>query len=72
MNTAMWEHPATQANLALLVERGAEVVGPGEGELAEGLVGIGRMAEPEEIAERVEALLGTGPRRLARGTATCS
>jgi len=58
MNTAMWEHPATQANLALLVERGAEVVGPAEGELAEGLVGVGRMSEPAEIAARVEALLG--------------
>src|SRR6188472_3842640 len=58
MNTAMWEHPATQANLALLVERGAEVVGPAEGELAEGLVGMGRMSEPTEIAARVEALLG--------------
>jgi phosphopantothenoylcysteine decarboxylase/phosphopantothenate--cysteine ligase len=61
MNTAMWEHPATQANLALLLERGAETVGPDHGELAEGLVGVGRMAEPGEIAERVEALLGTGP-----------
>ncbi|HEY9458062.1 MAG TPA: bifunctional phosphopantothenoylcysteine decarboxylase/phosphopantothenate--cysteine ligase CoaBC, partial [Gaiella sp.] len=58
MNTAMWEHPATQANLALLVERGAVVVGPGEGELAEGLVGVGRMAEPEEIAAQVAELLG--------------
>jgi phosphopantothenoylcysteine decarboxylase/phosphopantothenate--cysteine ligase len=58
MNTAMWEHPATQANLSLLVERGAVVVGPGEGELAEGLVGVGRMAEPEEIAAQVAELLG--------------
>jgi phosphopantothenoylcysteine decarboxylase / phosphopantothenate---cysteine ligase len=57
MNTAMWEHPATQANLALLVERGAEIVGPDDGELAEGLVGTGRMAEPVEIARRVEGLL---------------
>ena len=63
MNTAMWEHPATQANLALLVERGAHVVGPDEGELAEGLVGRGRMSEPEEIAARIEAILG------ARGAA---
>ena len=62
MNTAMWEHPATQANLALLLERGAVVVGPGHGELAEGLVGAGRMAEPEEIAERAEALVA-GPSR---------
>jgi phosphopantothenoylcysteine decarboxylase/phosphopantothenate--cysteine ligase len=57
MNTAMWEHPATRANLALLVERGAVVVGPEEGELAEGLVGMGRMAEPEEIARRVGSVL---------------
>jgi phosphopantothenoylcysteine decarboxylase/phosphopantothenate--cysteine ligase len=57
MNTAMWEHSATRANLALLVERGAEVVGPGEGELAEGHVGAGRMAEPAEIAARVDSLL---------------
>ena len=57
MNTAMWEHLATQANLALLVERGAEIVGPDDGELAEGLVGTGRMAEPVEIARRVEGLL---------------
>ena len=60
MNTAMWEHPATQANLALLVERGAIVVGPDDGELAEGLVGPGRMAEPAEIVARVEALLSGG------------
>ena len=57
MNTAMWEHPATQANAALLVERGAEIVGPDDGELAEGLVGTGRMAEPVEIARRVEGML---------------
>jgi len=60
MNTAMWEHPATQANLALLVDRGAHVVGPDVGELAEGLVGAGRMAEPEEIAARVAATLDGG------------
>jgi phosphopantothenoylcysteine decarboxylase / phosphopantothenate---cysteine ligase len=57
MNAAMWEHPATQANLALLEERGALVVGPDHGELAEGMVGAGRMAEPEEIARRAGALL---------------
>lgn len=58
MNTRMWEHPATQANLALLRERGVEVVGPGSGELAEGEVGVGRMAEPDEIVAQIEALLG--------------
>jgi phosphopantothenoylcysteine decarboxylase/phosphopantothenate--cysteine ligase len=59
MNTRMWEHPATQANVRMLVERGAQLVGPHAGELAEGEVGAGRMAEPEEIAARVrEALAG--------------
>ncbi len=58
MNVRMWRHPATQANVSLLQDRGAELVGPAEGELAEGEVGIGRMAEPEEIATRVEELLG--------------
>jgi len=61
MNTRMWEHPATQANVRLLVERGAQLVGPHAGELAEGEVGAGRMAEPEEIAARVrEVLAGAG------------
>ena len=69
MNTAMWEHPATQANLALLVERGAEVVGPAEGELAEGRLGIGRMSEPGEIAARVEGLLGVSPPEAGDGSA---
>jgi phosphopantothenoylcysteine decarboxylase/phosphopantothenate--cysteine ligase len=59
MNVRMWEHPATQANLELLLERGVEVVGPGSGELAEGEVGVGRMAEPTEIVARAEALLRT-------------
>jgi phosphopantothenoylcysteine decarboxylase / phosphopantothenate---cysteine ligase len=57
MNVRMWAHPATQANVATLRGRGVEIVGPAEGELAEGEVGLGRMAEPEEIAARVEALL---------------
>jgi phosphopantothenoylcysteine decarboxylase/phosphopantothenate--cysteine ligase len=60
MNTAMWEHPATRTNVALLRERGVCVVGPDEGELAEGFIGAGRMAEPEEIASRIEAVLGDG------------
>jgi phosphopantothenoylcysteine decarboxylase / phosphopantothenate---cysteine ligase len=58
MNTRMWEHPATQANAATLRERGAELIGPEAGELAEGEVGVGRMSEPAEIAARIEALLG--------------
>ena len=58
MNTRMWEHPATQENLATVRARGVHVVGPAAGELAEGEEGVGRMAEPEEIHARVESLLG--------------
>ncbi len=60
MNTRMWQHPATQANVATLRARGVELVGPAEGELAEGEEGIGRMAEPEEIFARIESLLVAG------------
>ncbi len=62
MNTAMWEHPATQANIGILVARGVDVVGPEAGELAEGEVGVGRMAEPADIAARVSALLDRAER----------
>ncbi len=58
MNTRMWLHPATQDNVATLRGRGVELVGPAEGELAEAAEGVGRMAEPEEIFARIEALLG--------------
>ena len=62
MNTRMWEHAATQANAALLGERGVELIGPEEGELAEGGTGVGRMTEPEEIFARCRVLLGrAGP-----------
>ncbi|MDF2749737.1 MAG: phosphopantothenoylcysteine decarboxylase [Gaiellaceae bacterium] len=60
MNTRMWEHEATQVNLALLRQRGAVVVGPAEGELAEGEVGVGRMAEPDEIARVLGEVLRAG------------
>ncbi len=60
MNVRMWEHPATQANVRLLVERGVELIGPAEGELAEGETGLGRMTEPEEIFARCNVLLGKG------------
>ena len=58
MNTRMWAHPATQANAAALRARGVELMGPVDGELAEGEEGVGRMAEPEHIFSRVEAVLG--------------
>jgi phosphopantothenoylcysteine decarboxylase/phosphopantothenate--cysteine ligase len=57
MNPRMWSHPATQANAATLRERGVELLGPDEGETAEGELGVGRMAEPDEIFERVQELL---------------
>jgi phosphopantothenoylcysteine decarboxylase/phosphopantothenate--cysteine ligase len=58
MNVNMWEHPATQANLETLRQRGVRVIEPGTGELACGMVGAGRMAEPEAIAEVVLNALG--------------
>ena len=62
MNVRMWEHPATQANAASLAEHGVELLGPAEGELAEGEHGAGRMVEPEELFARCQELLGqTGP-----------
>src|SRR5215212_1573910 len=60
MNPRMWAAAATRANVETVVARGVELVGPDEGEMAEGEWGVGRMAEPEEIAARVAQLLGPG------------
>jgi phosphopantothenoylcysteine decarboxylase/phosphopantothenate--cysteine ligase len=60
MNPRMWASAATRANVEALQARGVELVGPDEGEMAEGEWGVGRMAEPEEIAERVAQLLAPG------------
>ena len=60
MNPRMWLHPATRANVETLRARGVELVGPDEGEMAEGEWGVGRLAEPVEIAARVEQLLAPG------------
>ena len=57
MNTAMWSHPATQANLASLRARGHVVVDPDDGYLACGTYGPGRLAEENRILEAVEAIL---------------
>jgi phosphopantothenoylcysteine decarboxylase/phosphopantothenate--cysteine ligase len=58
MNPAMWSHPATQRNLTQLVNDGAAIVGPNAGAMAEpGEAGIGRMAEPAEIAAAAATLL---------------
>jgi phosphopantothenoylcysteine decarboxylase/phosphopantothenate--cysteine ligase len=59
MNAAMYEHPATQANLARLRERGAIVLEPGSGSLASlGEEGVGRLPEPPELLAAIERALG--------------
>ena len=65
MNSAMWRNPATQANLALLRSRGLRFVGPEAGHLACGDDDVGRMSEPEQIVEAVEAILN--PQRDLEG-----
>ncbi len=55
MNVRMWEHAATQRNLETLKQDGAMIAGPGEGEMACGEYGYGRMAEPAAIADEIEA-----------------
>jgi phosphopantothenoylcysteine decarboxylase/phosphopantothenate--cysteine ligase len=67
MNPRMWSHAATRANADTLRTRGVTLVGPDEGETAEGELGVGRMAEPEDIARAAEDLLaGHGPLRGKR------
>ena len=61
MNPRMWANAATRANVETLRARGVELIGPDEGEMAEGEWGVGRLAEPEEIAARVAQLLAPGP-----------
>jgi phosphopantothenoylcysteine decarboxylase / phosphopantothenate---cysteine ligase len=76
MHTEMWEHPAVQDNMATLRRRGVHVVEPGEGRLAGGDVGAGRLAEPTDIVDAALSVLamatpsGTGamsPGSAARG-----
>ena len=61
MNVRMWEHPATQRNLQTLMADGILCVGPGEGDMACGEYGPGRMAEPLEIVAAIDAALTDGP-----------
>jgi phosphopantothenoylcysteine decarboxylase/phosphopantothenate--cysteine ligase len=67
MHTEMWEHPAVQANLDTLRERGVHVVEPEEGRLAGGDIGAGRLAEPERVAAAALALLTASPYGDATG-----
>jgi len=68
MNTAMWTHAATQANLATLAARGVRILPPGEGDLACGETGAGRLAEPAEILAAIEGFFAeTGAEAPLRG-----
>ncbi len=58
METGMWEHAATQENIAKLVARGAVIVPPGEGHLASGASGKGRLADVDDIVDTIRAVLG--------------
>ena len=66
MNVRMWEHAATQRNLAVLTGDGVHVVGPNEGDMACGEFGPGRMAEPAEILTAADRLLTGGGRLKGR------
>ena len=61
MNVRMWDHPATQRNVATLKGDGVSFVGPNEGDMACGEFGPGRMAEPMEIVAAIEAAFEQGP-----------
>ena len=69
MNVEMWAKPATQRNVATLAADGIQFIGPASGDLACGEVGAGRMTEPGDILERVEALLAAPAPSLAGKTA---
>jgi phosphopantothenoylcysteine decarboxylase/phosphopantothenate--cysteine ligase len=65
MDVDMWHHPATQSNIRRLQEHGVKVIPVGHGELASGLVGDGRMAEPEDILAFIEKTGAPAPAPLA-------
>jgi phosphopantothenoylcysteine decarboxylase/phosphopantothenate--cysteine ligase len=66
MNVNMWEHPAVQDNMQRLTARGVRFVDPGEGYLACGWIGKGRLAEPEAIAEAADRMLRPSQTLLGR------
>lgn len=62
MDAGMYSHPATQANVQILKERGVFFIGPGEGRLASGLIGLGRLVEPADILGQIRYILSrSGP-----------
>ncbi len=69
MNTAMWEHPATRANVETLKKRGALFVSPREGMLACGDLGMGKLAAPKDIADAAwDLALGRGKKKALRAS----
>ncbi len=66
MDGGMFDHPATQENLAILTKRGAYIAGPAEGHLASGLSGIGRLLEPLELLGHIRLVLGRRGRLAAK------
>ena len=66
MNVRMWEHAATRANVETLIGRGIRFAGPTDGAMACGEFGPGRMVEPLDIIETIEAALGAGTRLAGR------
>jgi phosphopantothenoylcysteine decarboxylase/phosphopantothenate--cysteine ligase len=66
MDGGMWQHPATQANVRILQERGALIAGPAEGHLASGLSGPGRMLEPSELIGHARLALGRNGKMAGR------
>src|SRR5512140_491808 len=66
MDGGMLDHPATRANLDMLLQRGAYIAGPAEGHLASGLMGKGRLVEPSELIGHIRVVLGRGGPLAAR------
>ena len=66
MDSQMWEHAATQANVESLRARGMAFIGPASGRLASGRIGAGRLAEPQQVVGALRALLGQRSGDLAR------
>jgi phosphopantothenoylcysteine decarboxylase / phosphopantothenate---cysteine ligase len=64
MDLDMWQHPATQKNIQTLLAHGNHMIAPEHGELASGLIGDGRMAEPEHIVSWVQSFFSEQPKRL--------
>lgn len=64
MDSDMWEHPATQSNIELLRQRGATIIPPANGELASGIIGIGRLPEISTLVTHIENTLGIATQQM--------